>query len=150
MRCLRAPHAARPGGAATRIGLIVALAAATPAIVNSVDAPVEVGMYTSADGKRVYFEPSEVHVRIGQTVRWIRRRGYHSTTAYPPGSAGSAPSIPERSQPWDSDVLIADYPSAGSYFEYTFEIPGTYDYFCRPHERAGMVGRVVVEAGDTD
>jgi len=29
-------------------------------------------------------------------------------------------------------------------FEYTFEKPGTYDYYCIPHKSVGMVGRIVV------
>ena len=32
----------------------------------------------------------------------------------------------------------------GSHFEVTLTIPGVYDYFCMPHEAAGMVGRIVV------
>ncbi|PSP69167.1 halocyanin, partial [Halobacteriales archaeon QH_9_66_26] len=27
---------------------------------------------------------------------------------------------------------------SGETFEVTFDVPGTYDYFCIPHERAGM------------
>lgn len=31
----------------------------------------------------------------------------------------------------------------------TFSVTGVYDYFCKPHEMAGMVGRIVVgEPGD--
>jgi len=30
---------------------------------------------------------------------------------------------------------------------YTFNEPGTYTYFCRPHEAQGMVGSVTVTAG---
>lgn len=26
----------------------------------------------------------------------------------------------------------------------TLEVPGVYDYYCLPHEMAGMVGRVVI------
>ena len=34
-------------------------------------------------------------------------------------------------------------------FETTLNPPGVYDYFCIPHEHAGMVGRLVVaEPGD--
>ena len=29
-------------------------------------------------------------------------------------------------------------------FSFTFEEPGTYDYFCIPHEKMGMVGSVTV------
>jgi plastocyanin len=33
----------------------------------------------------------------------------------------------------------------GETYRHTFETSGTHSYFCIPHERAGMVGRVVVE-----
>ena len=51
--------------------------------------------------------------------------------------------------PWDSDILLAQYPKQGATFEHLFTVQGVYDYFCKPHEMAGMVGRVVVgEPGD--
>jgi hypothetical protein len=32
----------------------------------------------------------------------------------------------------------------GDAFETTLTVPGVYDYYCLPHEQAGMVGRIVV------
>ncbi|HOD35479.1 MAG TPA: plastocyanin/azurin family copper-binding protein [Syntrophales bacterium] len=32
----------------------------------------------------------------------------------------------------------------GSHFEVTLTVEGVYDYFCIPHEMAGMVGRIIV------
>jgi plastocyanin len=32
----------------------------------------------------------------------------------------------------------------GDHFEVTLTVAGVYDYFCMPHEAAGMVGRIVV------
>ena len=32
----------------------------------------------------------------------------------------------------------------GDHFEVTLTVPGVYDYYCMPHEAAGMVGRIVV------
>ena len=49
-------------------------------------------------------------------------------------------SPPDRAEPWDSHFLV----NPGSHFEVTLTIPGVYDYFCMPHEVAGMVGRIVV------
>jgi hypothetical protein len=37
----------------------------------------------------------------------------------------------------------------GESFSVTFDTPGVYDYFCVPHEQAGMVGRIIVDAPDT-
>jgi hypothetical protein len=48
--------------------------------------------------------------------------------------------IPEAAEPWDSGFLI----NPGDHFEVTLTVEGVYDYFCLPHEAAGMVGRIVV------
>jgi hypothetical protein len=32
----------------------------------------------------------------------------------------------------------------GDHFEVTLTVPGVYDFFCLPHEAAGMVGRIIV------
>jgi hypothetical protein len=32
----------------------------------------------------------------------------------------------------------------GAHFEVTLTIEGVYDYYCMPHELAGMVGRIIV------
>jgi hypothetical protein len=42
--------------------------------------------------------------------------------------------------PWDSGYLV--HPR--DYFDVTLTVPGVYDYYCTPHEGAGMVGRIVV------
>ena len=41
--------------------------------------------------------------------------------------------------PWDSGYLLPD-----KGFSLTLTRSGVYDYFCIPHEHAGMVGRIVV------
>ena len=32
----------------------------------------------------------------------------------------------------------------GAHFDVTFRVEGVYDYYCLPHEAAGMVGRIIV------
>src|SRR5205085_2886326 len=48
--------------------------------------------------------------------------------------------IPTSAQPWASDYLV----DPGDRFEVVLTVPGVYDYFCTPHEMAGMVGRIIV------
>lgn len=48
--------------------------------------------------------------------------------------------IPEAAIPWDSGFLV----NRGDHFEVRLTVPGVYDYYCQPHEAAGMVGRIVV------
>ncbi|MFC7116347.1 plastocyanin/azurin family copper-binding protein [Natronoarchaeum sp. GCM10025703] len=78
-----------------------------------------------------YFDPIGLHVQPGTTVRFEIAAGTHSATAY-------ENRIPLDASPFDSGVI-----SSGGY-EYTFEEPGTYDYYCIPHKTVGMVGRIVV------
>ena len=109
----------------------------------------EVRAVMSKDGAQVYFDPVGLHIQPGDTVRWIQISGYHSVAAYHPTNGNHELRIPDQAQPWDSTILLAEYPAKGSTFEHKFTVPGVYDYLCQPHEAAGMVGRIVVgEPGD--
>jgi plastocyanin len=102
---------------------------------------VEIRMQGRADGSRVWFDPVGVLIEPGQTIRWINRDpgNAHTATAYHPGNFDKPRRIPQAAAAWDSDYLL---PEEG--FEVTLSQPGVYDYFCVPHEHAGMVGRIVV------
>ncbi len=106
----------------------------------------EVRAVMSKDGARVYFDPIGLHIQPGDTVRWIQISGYHSVAAYHPTNANHELRIPDHAQPWNSGVMLAEYPAKGSTFEHTFTVSGVYDYLCEPHEAAGMVGRIIVGA----
>lgn len=95
-------------------------------------------------GSRVWFDPIGLYVEPGTTVRWIVRDNVHTTTAYHPGNDQHSLRIPEGATPWDSGFLV----NPGDHFEVKLTVPGVYDYYCLPHEAAGMVGRIIVgEAG---
>jgi hypothetical protein len=64
-------------------------------------------------------------------------------TSYHPSLFDRPRRIPEGATPWDSDYLLPD-----ESFSLTLSVPGVYDYYCVPHEHAGMVGRIVVGAPD--
>jgi plastocyanin len=114
----------------------------------AIAATIEIKLVQTSAGD-AYFDPAGVRIAAGDTVRWVQVSGFHSVTAYHPGNDNHELRIPASAQPWDSDILLADYPKRGSTFEHTFTVPGVYDYFCRPHEMAGMVGRIVVgDPGD--
>lgn len=111
-------------------------------------ATIEVKLMQTPAG-RTYFDPAGVHIAPGDTVRWVQINGFHSITAYHPSNDNHELRIPASAQPWDSDILLADFPKRGATFEHAFTVPGVYDYFCKPHEMAGMVGRIVVgDPGD--
>jgi plastocyanin len=105
------------------------------------DGVVEVRMQSDDLGAHVAFEPIGLLIRPGQTVRWVNAgNNVHTTTAYHPDNDDHPLRIPETAQPWNSGYLI----NPGDRFELTLTVEGVYDYYCTPHELAGMVGRIIV------
>jgi len=102
--------------------------------------PELIEMRSDALGSRVWFDPIGLYVQPGTTVRWIVRENVHTTTAYHPRNDHHSLRIPEGAKPWDSGFLV--HPGDAS--DVTLTVPGVYDYYCMPHEGAGMVGRIVV------
>jgi plastocyanin len=102
---------------------------------------VEIRMQGRADGSHVWFDPIGVLIKPGQMVRWTNFNpgNSHTTTAYHPANFGKPRRIPESAKAWDSDYLLPD-----ESFSLTFTEQGVYDYYCVPHEQAGMVGRIIV------
>jgi len=115
-----------------------------PARVRAQEA-VEVVMGGAGGGAHVWFDPIGLRVDPGQTIRWINRDpgNAHTETAYHPDFPDKPRRIPEGAVPWDSDYLLPE-----ESFEVTLTEIGVYDYFCVPHEQAGMVGRIVVGAAE--
>jgi plastocyanin len=78
-----------------------------------------------------FFDPANITVEPGTTVTWVQSgNNPHTTTSY--------------DGLWDSGMIEG---GSGGTFSFTFEEPGTYDYFCIPHEDLGMVGSVTVTGG---
>jgi plastocyanin len=107
----------------------------------------EIRIRGDATGARVGFDPVGLRIRPGQTIRWTNgdAGNSHTTTAYHPANFGRPRRIPAAATPWDSDYLL---PEEG--FSVTLTVEGVYDYFCVPHEHAGMVGRIIVGNPDAD
>jgi len=101
---------------------------------------VEVHMKSDVQGAEVWFDPIGLLIAPGQTVRWVVDANVHTTTAYHPKNDMHSLRIPEGAMPWDSGFLV----NPGQHFDVTFTVEGVYDYYCMPHEEAGMVGRIVV------
>ena len=120
----------RPAAGATLLG-------ARP---GSTTTPELIEMRSDAIGSRVWFDPIGLYVEPGATVRWVARENVHTTTAYHPRNDHHSLRIPDRALPWDSGFLV----HPGDHFDVTLTVPGVYDYYCMPHEAAGMVGRIVV------
>jgi plastocyanin len=115
-----------------------------PRLVRAAAGPVAIGMRSDPQGATVWFDPIGLLVEPGATIRWQIHENVHSTAAYHPANGNHALRIPEGDTPWDSDYLV----NPGDHFEVTLTVPGVYDYFCLPHEEAGMVGRIIVGEPD--
>jgi plastocyanin len=75
-----------------------------------------------------FFEPANITIEPGTTVTWVQSGDNpHTTTSY--------------DGLWDSGMIEG---GSGGTFSFTFEEPGTFDYFCIPHESLGMIGSVTV------
>ena len=110
-----------------------------PAEVSAAEEPVTIRMRSDADGGHVGFDPVGLLIQPGRTVRFLCEANYHTTAAYHPANGNHSLRIPRDAQPWSSEVL-----QPGERFEVTLNVRGVYDYFCMPHEEAGMVGRLIV------
>jgi plastocyanin len=123
-----------------------------PKLVRAGSSRVEViEMRGTARGERVWFAPQGLAVPRGTTLRFLNLDpgNSHTATTYHPDLFGRPLRIPEGAKPWDSGFLLPD-----EEFEVMLDQPGVYDFYCVPHEMAGMVGRIVVgqpgEAGWQD
>jgi plastocyanin len=89
-----------------------------------------------------HFEPASVRVRAGQAVRWDNKSLIWHTVTDDPSLAKEAnhAAVPPGADAFDSGKV-----KPGQSYSRTFAVPGTYRYFCRPHENHGMVGQIEVE-----
>jgi plastocyanin len=102
---------------------------------------IEIRMQGNGDGSHVWFDPVGLRIQPGETIRWINLDpgNSHTATAYHPRNFERPLRIPENATPWNSDYLLPN-----ETFSVTFTVEGVYDFFCVPHEHAGMVGRIIV------
>lgn len=89
---------------------------------------VEIKM--GADNGMLAFQPKEVTIAAGDTVKWVNNKlAPHNVV------------VEAHEELSHKQFLMA--PNAS--IESTFTEPGTYAYWCEPHRGAGMVGKVIVK-----
>ncbi len=78
------------------------------------------------------FTPAVVSAMVGDTIKWTRTTGIHTTTC--DGQAGTI--RPAGAAPWNAP-LSAGNPT----FIYVITVPGKYAYICEPHapDMAGVI-----------
>lgn len=95
------------------------------------------------------FTPETLTIEAGEVVKWVNDTDEaHTVTAVEaslPEGASYFASGGAESEEAANDDLAAGLINPDESFEWTFEKPGTYRYYCIPHRADGMVGSVVVE-----
>ena len=95
------------------------------------------------------FDPEQLTISPGDAVSFKNTSSEsHTVTAYSDGLPEGADYFSSGGLPSEEaarDELGAALVASGDGYEVTFDEPGTYRYFCVPHEGAGMTGSIVVE-----
>jgi plastocyanin len=87
---------------------------------------------TVGPGGSLVFDPASLTVGPGTTIAWVWESSNHSVTpAKQPDGA-------------DWRGTARETRSTAAEHVHTFEVVGTYEYYCVPHRNAGMVGTLVV------
>ncbi len=90
---------------------------------------------------KLRFVPTQITIKAGDTVEWRNIGSIRHTVTADPRRAPSSKNVelPDGAEAFDSGLMMG-----GQSFRYTFSEPGVYRYVCLPHERARMLGTVIV------
>ena len=129
-----------------RLGVVLCLV-----VLAACSSSAEGGESTVEMGESQRFAPSPLRVKEGTTVTFVNGSSQaHTVTAYDDGIPDGADYFASgdfESEADARDALADGIIGQEGTFEVTFDVAGTYEYFCIPHEEQGMVGTVIVEAG---
>lgn len=117
---------------------IAALLTLLPNPAKAAGNPIVVKMTDKAP----FYTPAKLTINSGDTVKWVNdgQTVHDVSTTVANAQNPKDTSMPKGAQAFDSGFI----PPGGD-FSHTFTTPGTYKYFCLPHEKEGMVGFVVVK-----
>ena len=87
------------------------------------------------------FDPDTVTIHAGEAVEWKNESHFRHTVTDDPKMAGQSgdAALPAGAEAFSSQEI----PPGGSYRR-TLNVPGTYRYFCMPHEGIGMLAKIIV------
>ena len=127
-----------------RIAIVVAalaIAASLALLPNPARAASNPIVIKMAD-QQPFYTPDKVAIKVGDTVQWVNGgQTIHSVST----TAANAQNPKDTSMPKGATAFDSGFIPPGGDYSYTFTVPGTYRYFCLPHEKAGMVGVIVVK-----
>jgi plastocyanin len=97
--------------------------------------------YTIIIRRDIAFEPAALTIPVGSIVAWHHMAEHVHTITADPAKAQMPERItlPEGAAPFDSGDLFS-----GQRWVHTFDMAGTYTYFCRYHEMDEMLGVITV------
>ena len=133
------------GRRAVLAGITASLAGCTSGILDDPSFP-DADVIVAPDGESI-FQPDELTVPVGETVRWGFAEGGHNVSCRPEDASEVV--LPSDAEPFatygpddDPDVTLVQ---RGETYEHTFEMTGEYTYVCIPHADSGMMGTIRVE-----
>jgi plastocyanin len=118
-------------------GLLAIPAAVLAFMLTSTPAYADASVKAGSDSGELVFVPKSVTIKAGEKVSWVNNAGFPHNIVFdedeiPDGANAAALS--------HEDYLNAKGDTVSS----TFDKPGTYAYYCEPHQGAGMAGTVIV------
>ena len=120
---------------AERLGAVLVATGASLLVASSAMAGSLVKM--GADDGSLVFSPSSLSVSAGETVTFKNNAGFPHNVVFDedavPGGINA-----------DSLSHEEYFNAPGETYDVTFSKAGTYEYYCEPHQGAGMAGKIVV------
>merc|ERR1712031_14152 len=113
--------------------------AAGAALSLALVAPASAGtVKLGGDNGELMFVPGELTVAVGETITFVNNKGFPHNVVF------DEDEVPEGI---DVDAIShEDYLNGpGDTVTNAFDTPGTYGYYCEPHQGAGMKGVIIVE-----
>jgi len=118
-----------------KVAQTAGIAASTLALTLSANA-AEVKLGTDSGG--LQFVPSSVTIKKGDSVTWKNNAGFPHNVVFDEDECPSGVDVDKLS---NEDYLNAP----GETVTRTFNVAGEYNYYCEPHQGAGMAGKIIVQ-----
>ena len=120
---------------AARVGQVAVATGASLAVAFSAQAGGAVKLGSDSGG--LVFDPATVTISKGDSVTWTNNAGFPHNIVF---DEDAVPSGVNAEALGHEDYLNAP----GESHTMKFTESGTYEYYCEPHQGAGMQGKVVV------
>lgn len=126
-----------------RTALAIVLSASVPGVTPQPAAMAREPAVVVEMNNQLQFVPEKVTIIAGQSVKWVNNSVLVHTVTTDPSWAATPDSVklPDGAETFHSGNM-----DPNDIFIHTFETPGTYKYFCVPHEGANMIGLVEVKS----